>query len=211
MRPPFCTFLCRHCTTTTWKCLISLFVEDLITEKTTSVFFSWTLIQPFRIQLRKICQHLTNWTSWNKRDKLWSSANSLFKWRFGSRRCCLSSLLSQYTFVPTPYPSYHVTTSASYHPTAWLVIQQYYLSCSPMCYLLCNNTCPCPSRCHSHRESSFFWSVRRRGFEGESDRHLLGMGLRDRTLPVHLKKQGVNRFNTKTRKAGLNITSRLFG
>ena len=23
-----CTFLCRHCTTTTWKCLISRFVED---------------------------------------------------------------------------------------------------------------------------------------------------------------------------------------
>ena len=23
----FCTFLCRHCTTTTWKCLISRFVE----------------------------------------------------------------------------------------------------------------------------------------------------------------------------------------
>ena len=24
----FCTFLCRHCTTTTWNCLISRFVED---------------------------------------------------------------------------------------------------------------------------------------------------------------------------------------
>ena len=35
---------------------------------------------------RKICQHLTNWTSWNKRDKVWSSANSLFKGRFCSRR-----------------------------------------------------------------------------------------------------------------------------
>ena len=35
---------------------------------------------------RNICQHLTNWTSWNKRDKVWSSANSFFKWRFRSRR-----------------------------------------------------------------------------------------------------------------------------
>ena len=26
---------------------------------------------------RKNCQHLTNWTKWNKRDKGWSSANSL--------------------------------------------------------------------------------------------------------------------------------------
>ena len=44
---------------------------------------------------RKICQHLTNWTSWNKRDKIWSSANSLFTWRFRSRRrrCCWSSLM----------------------------------------------------------------------------------------------------------------------
>ena len=32
---------------------------------------------------RKICQHLTNWTYWNKRDKVWSGGNSrLFKWRF---------------------------------------------------------------------------------------------------------------------------------
>ena len=44
---------------------------------------------------RKICQHLTNWTRLNKRDKIWSSANSLFKWRFRSRRrrCRWSSLM----------------------------------------------------------------------------------------------------------------------
>ena len=45
---------------------------------------------------RNICQHLTieNWTSWNNCDKVWSSANLLFKWRFRTcrRRCCLSSL-----------------------------------------------------------------------------------------------------------------------
>ena len=44
---------------------------------------------------RNICQHLTNWTSWNKRDNVWSSANSLYKWRFRSRRhgCYFRSLL----------------------------------------------------------------------------------------------------------------------
>ena len=49
----------------------------------------------FRIQLQKRCQHLTNQTRCNKRDKVWSSGNSHFKWRFRSRRrCyCLSSLL----------------------------------------------------------------------------------------------------------------------
>ena len=25
----FCTFICRHCATTTWKCLISRFMEDI--------------------------------------------------------------------------------------------------------------------------------------------------------------------------------------
>ena len=29
----FCTFLCRHCTTTTWKFLISRFVEDVSTRQ----------------------------------------------------------------------------------------------------------------------------------------------------------------------------------
>ena len=41
-------------------------------------------------------QHLTNWTRWNNRDKVWSGTNSLFKWRFRNHRrcCCLSSLYS---------------------------------------------------------------------------------------------------------------------
>ena len=64
---------------------------------TTLPFFSWTFIESFRSQppppLKKIRQHLKNWTRLNKREKLWSSANTLFKWRFSSRRrrrrCCL--------------------------------------------------------------------------------------------------------------------------
>ena len=55
---------------------------------TTIFFFSWTSIQSFRIQLQKICQHLTNWSSWNKWDEVWGGGNSLFKWRFLSRRRC---------------------------------------------------------------------------------------------------------------------------
>ena len=72
--------------------------------KTTSFyFFSWTLMQSFRIQLKKNCQHLTKWTRYNKRDKVWNSANSLFKWRFRGlrRRCCLSSLwVKQPVYLP---------------------------------------------------------------------------------------------------------------
>ena len=83
----FCTFLCRHCTSTIWK----------REHKTTTLFFfPWTSIQSFRIKLPPTnCQYLTNWTRWNKRDKVWWSATSLFKWRFRCcrRRCRWSSLI----------------------------------------------------------------------------------------------------------------------
>ena len=36
---PFSTFLCRRCTTTTWKCLISRFVEDVKTRQRLSSSF----------------------------------------------------------------------------------------------------------------------------------------------------------------------------
>ena len=39
----------------------------------------------FSINSRKTRQFLTNWMKWNKCKEVWSSANSLFKWRF---RCC---------------------------------------------------------------------------------------------------------------------------
>ena len=35
----FCTFLCRHCMATTWKCLISCFVEDVNTRQQLSFSF----------------------------------------------------------------------------------------------------------------------------------------------------------------------------
>ena len=59
------TFLCRHCTTTTWKC-------GEREHKTTTFFF---LSRNFR---RK-CQHLTNWTRWNKRDKIWKQRDFTFQ------------------------------------------------------------------------------------------------------------------------------------
>ena len=100
----FCTFLCRRCTTTTWKCLISRFVEDVNTWDKNFPFLFLNFNTVFRIQLQKHCQHLTNSMSWNKRDKVWGRANSLFKWRFCNRhwrRCCLSFLISYLSFPPT--------------------------------------------------------------------------------------------------------------
>ena len=68
-------------------------------EHNTETFFafSWTSIQSFRIQVQKKIANI-----WRiERNgisaiKVWSSATSLFKWRFRSRRrrCCLSSLIS---------------------------------------------------------------------------------------------------------------------
>ena len=81
----FCTFLCCHCSTTTWKCQISPFLDDVKKRQQFSFFFPKLLFQPLRIQLQKKCQHLKNWTKWNKRDKFWSSTTLLFKWRFCSR------------------------------------------------------------------------------------------------------------------------------
>ena len=48
----FCTFLCRHCTTTTWKCLISRFVKD-VNKQWQNSFSSWTWIWLIEIQLQK--------------------------------------------------------------------------------------------------------------------------------------------------------------
>ena len=65
-------------TTTTWKCLISRFVQDVNTRQRLSYSFSWTLIQSFRIHLQKNLPTFYELTRWNKRDKVWSGANSLF-------------------------------------------------------------------------------------------------------------------------------------
>ena len=50
---PFCIFLCRHCTTATWKHLLNFTLCGGRKLKTTTFFFfSWTSIHSFRIQLQ---------------------------------------------------------------------------------------------------------------------------------------------------------------
>ena len=67
----------------------------MITRQRLSFSFPDLRYTLFEFNSTKICQHLTNWTRRYKRDKVWSSANSLLKWRFNSRhrRCCLGSPL----------------------------------------------------------------------------------------------------------------------
>ena len=66
----FCTFLCRRCTTMTWNCLISRFEEDVNTRRPPSFSFPEPRYSPLEFNSRKIRQHLTKWTRWNKRDKV---------------------------------------------------------------------------------------------------------------------------------------------
>ena len=96
-----CITLSRHCTTTTWKCLISRFVEEVNTRQRLSFSFPELWYRLLQFNSRKIYQHLTNWTTWIKHDKVWSTANSLkerrkssllFKWCFRCRRSLLLKL-----------------------------------------------------------------------------------------------------------------------
>ena len=64
----FCTFHCRHCTTTKWKRLISRFVEGVNTMQWLPFSFPVIWHSPLEFNATKICQHLTNCTRWNKRD-----------------------------------------------------------------------------------------------------------------------------------------------
>ena len=50
----FCTFLCRRCTTTTWKCLISRFVEDGNTGQQLSFSFLELWYSPSELNSQKI-------------------------------------------------------------------------------------------------------------------------------------------------------------
>ena len=79
----------RQTSDSSWN---SRFVENVNTRQ----HLQYSLL---KFNSRKNCQHLTNWTSWNKRDKVWSSATSLFNWRFRSRRCrcCLYFLSSLFS------------------------------------------------------------------------------------------------------------------
>ena len=96
-----CTFLCRHCASTTWECLISRFVEDVNTRQRLFSSFSGLLYSLLEFNSTKKCQDLTNWMRQNKCDKVWCSANSLFKWRFRNRRRCLSSPMMMMVLMRT--------------------------------------------------------------------------------------------------------------
>ena len=61
----FCTFLCRHCTTTMWKCVIFCFME--VVNKRWRIFLSLSKLEcgPQEINSRELRLHLTFSVTWN--------------------------------------------------------------------------------------------------------------------------------------------------
>ena len=64
----FDTFLCRRCTTTTWKCLNSRFVEDGNTRQRHSSSFPELRYSPLEFNSKQIRHHFVNWTRWKELD-----------------------------------------------------------------------------------------------------------------------------------------------
>ena len=62
----FWTFLWRFYPTATWNCLISLLVEVVSTRQ--RLPFTELRYCPLEVKVRKICQHLTNWTRRNNQS-----------------------------------------------------------------------------------------------------------------------------------------------
>ena len=61
----FCTFLCRRCTTTTWKCVIFRFME--VVNKRRRIFLSLSKLEcgPQEINSGELRLHLTFSATWN--------------------------------------------------------------------------------------------------------------------------------------------------
>ena len=86
----FCTFLCRYCTTTTWKCLISRCTEGRTEEvhKRRRNFLSLSELEYGSLEFNfgRVRLPLTKLVTWSNRDEDWKNANSLFQRRFLCRR-----------------------------------------------------------------------------------------------------------------------------
>ena len=68
----FC-ILCCPSMTTTWKCLISCFMEDVNTRQQFPFSSSELQYSPLEFNSRKIHHYLLNWTRWNKWGKVFEA------------------------------------------------------------------------------------------------------------------------------------------
>ena len=81
----FCTFLSRYCTTRTWKCLLSHYMEDV--NKWWPIFLSLSKLEysPQEINLQGNLPTLDIFSELEYTQQSLKKANSFLKWRF---RCC---------------------------------------------------------------------------------------------------------------------------
>ena len=96
MQRPFSTLLCRCCTTT-WDFLVSRIMKHVKTRQQFSFSFPelrYSSLEFNSTKIPKTCQIEWNRIRENKRNEVRDNANSIFKWRFRHRRCCLSSLMA---------------------------------------------------------------------------------------------------------------------
>ena len=89
----FCTFLCRRCTTTTWKCLIASFMKDVNKRRRISFSFSKLECGPQEINSMEIRLHLPFLAIWNKRNKDWKKREFILKLTFSLPLPLPSSML----------------------------------------------------------------------------------------------------------------------
>ena len=82
----FCTFLCPHCTTTTWKCLISHCTEKVHKRRRDFLSLSALGYGTYAFNFRMVRLHLKMLVTWSNRDEDWKNTNSLFQPRFLCRR-----------------------------------------------------------------------------------------------------------------------------
>ena len=71
-----CTFLSRFCTTTTWKCLVSRFMEDVNKQRRNIISLSELVYSHLKFSFRRVCLHLTKWVGRNNRYIDWKNVNS---------------------------------------------------------------------------------------------------------------------------------------
>jgi len=72
--------------TTTWKCLISRFTDEVHMRQRNFPFLSELGYGSNEFNLRRVHLHLTKLETWSNRDEDWKNANSLFQRRFRCRR-----------------------------------------------------------------------------------------------------------------------------
>ena len=97
----FSTCLYRPCTTTTWKCLIASFMEDVNKRRQISFPLSKPDCGPQEINSREIRLHLPFSANWNKRDKDWKKGDAKAPWSSvaGRGQVVLVKMLSCYCIL----------------------------------------------------------------------------------------------------------------